>query len=103
MNFTLQFIPLEQREALLRRIAAAMQPGGILVLSEKIRFDDEHLQQLNTELHHAFKRANGYSDLEIAQKRTALETVLLPETLSNASRAFAARGICECRCVVSVL
>lgn len=81
MNFTLQFIPLEQREALLRRIAAAMQPGSILVLSEKIRFDDAHLQTLNTELHHAFKRANGYSDLEIAQKRTALETVLLPETL----------------------
>jgi tRNA (cmo5U34)-methyltransferase len=83
MNFTLQFIALEQREALLRRIAAAMQPGSILVLSEKIRFDDEHLQQLNTELHHAFKRANGYSDLEIAQKRTALENVLLPETLQT--------------------
>lgn len=83
MNFTLQFIPLEQRETLLRRIANAMQPGSILVLSEKIRFDDEHLQQLNTELHHAFKRANGYSDLEIAQKRTALETVLTPETLQT--------------------
>jgi tRNA (cmo5U34)-methyltransferase len=81
MNFTLQFIALEQRAALLRRIADAMQPGSILVLSEKIRFDDEHLQQLNTELHHAFKRANGYSDLEIAQKRTALENVLIPETL----------------------
>ena len=83
MNFTLQFIPLEQREILLRRIAKAMQPGSILVLSEKIRFDDEHLQQLNTELHHAFKRANGYSDLEIAQKRSALETVLIPETLQT--------------------
>jgi tRNA (cmo5U34)-methyltransferase len=83
MNFTLQFIPLEQRETLLRRIANAMQPGAILVLSEKIRFDDEHLQQLNTDLHHAFKRANGYSDLEIAQKRTALETVLIPETLQT--------------------
>lgn len=81
MNFTLQFIAPEQREALLHRIADAMQPGSILVLSEKICFDDEHLQQLNTELHHAFKRANGYSDLEIAQKRSALENVLLPESL----------------------
>lgn len=83
MNFTLQFIAPEQREALLHRIADAMQPGGILVLSEKICFDDEHLQQLNTELHRAFKRANGYSDLEIAQKRTALENVLLPESLPS--------------------
>ena len=83
MNFTLQFIAPAQRAALLQRIAAAMQPGSVLVLSEKIRFDDAHLQQLNTDLHHAFKRANGYSDLEIAQKRTALENVLTPETLAT--------------------
>lgn len=81
MNFTLQFIAIEQRETLLQRIANAMQPGSILVLSEKIRFDDAHLQELNTDLHHAFKRANGYSELEVAQKRTALENILLPETL----------------------
>ena len=83
MNFTLQFIAPAQREPLLQRIAAAMQPGGVLVLSEKIYFDDAHLQQLNTDLHHAFKRANGYSDLEIAQKRSALENVLIPETLAT--------------------
>lgn len=82
MNFTLQFIPPAQRETLLTRIAANMREGGIFVLSEKIRFDDAHLQQLNTDLHHAFKRAHGYSDLEIAQKRSALENVLLPETLA---------------------
>ena len=83
MNFTLQFIPLEQREALLTRIANNMHDGGILVLSEKICFEDAHLQQLNTELHHAFKRANGYSELEIAQKRSALDNVLIPETLNT--------------------
>jgi tRNA (cmo5U34)-methyltransferase len=83
MNFTLQFIPQSQREALLARIATNMCGGGILVLSEKIRFDDAHLQELNTELHHAFKRANGYSELEVAQKRSALENVLIPETLNT--------------------
>ena len=82
MNFTLQFIAPAQRETLLGRIAGNMHTGGVLVLSEKIRFDDPHLQQLNTDLHHAFKRANGYSDLEIAQKRSALENVLMPETLA---------------------
>ena len=82
LNFTLQFIPLTARAPLLARIGANMRPGGILVLSEKIRFEDEHLQQLNTDLHHAFKRANGYSALEVAQKRNSLENVLRPETLA---------------------
>lgn len=83
LNFTLQFIAVEERAALLQKINRGMNPGGILILSEKIRFEDEHLQALNTDLHHAFKRANGYSDLEISQKRSALENVLLPETLSD--------------------
>ncbi len=82
LNFTLQFIAPAQRAALLTRIAAGMRAGGVLVLSEKICFDDPHLQQLNTDLHHAFKRANGYSELEVAQKRNSLENVLLPETLA---------------------
>lgn len=83
LNFTLQFIPLAARAPLLARIGANMREGGVLVLSEKIRFDDPHLQELNTDLHHAFKRANGYSALEVAQKRSALENVLRPETLDE--------------------
>jgi tRNA (cmo5U34)-methyltransferase len=83
LNFTLQFIAQAQREALLARIGAGMRRGGVLVLSEKICFDDPHLQQLNTDLHHAFKRANGYTDLEISQKRSALENVLVPETIAS--------------------
>jgi tRNA (cmo5U34)-methyltransferase len=31
-------------------------------------------------LYYDFKRLNGYSDLEIAQKRAALENVLVPNT-----------------------
>ncbi len=81
LNFTLQFIPPDDRARLLARIAASMQPGGALVLSEKICFSDPQEQQRNEELHHAFKRAEGYSALEIAQKRSAIENVLIPETL----------------------
>jgi tRNA (cmo5U34)-methyltransferase len=81
MNFTLQFIAADQRDALVRRIADALQPGGIFVLSEKICFADEDENQLQQTLHHAFKFNNGYSQLEISQKRTALENVLVPETL----------------------
>lgn len=83
LNFSLQFIALEQRQGIIQRIYDGMRPGGILVLSEKIRFEDEHLNQLNIDLHHEFKKANGYSDLEISQKRSALEKVLLPETLEQ--------------------
>jgi len=82
LNFTLQFIPPAERLALIRRIYAGLRPGGILILSEKIAFSEPERQQFHEELHHDFKRANGYSDLEISQKRSALEKVMIPETLA---------------------
>lgn len=81
LNFTLQFIPLNERLSLIRRIYTGLQPGGILILSEKVAFTDQARQNFHVESHHEFKRLNGYSDLEISQKRTALEKVLIPETL----------------------
>lgn len=82
LNFTLQFVPPERRTSLLARISDATRPGGVLILSEKIRFDADDEQDIQTRLHHEFKRANGYSDLEISQKRSAIEQVLIPETLA---------------------
>ena len=79
LNFVLQFIAPEQRLALLSNIAAATLPGGALILSEKLCFPEQE-QRLQDELHLDFKRANGYSELEIAQKRSAIENVLIPET-----------------------
>lgn len=81
LNFTLQFIPLAERAALLSKIYAGMKPGGVLIISEKITFPDEKLNQLFIEMYHSFKENMGYSKLEISQKRAALEKVLLPETL----------------------
>lgn len=82
LNFTLQFIPPEERLKLITRIYRGLKPGGILILSEKLAFDDQLKQDFHTEAHHDFKRANGYSDLEISQKRTALERVMIPESLA---------------------
>src|SRR6202008_3189318 len=79
LNFTLQFVPLAERAALLARIRAALRPGGCLVLSEKLRFEDAHEAQLLAALHHEFKAQAGYSELEIAQKRSAIENVLIAE------------------------
>lgn len=83
LNFTLQFVAPERRAKLMTRIADATLPGGVLILSEKIRFESDTEQAIQTQLHHEFKRANGYSDLEISQKRSALEQVLIPETLAE--------------------
>ena len=83
MNFTLQFIAPEQRSDLLQSIYQGMNKGGILILSEKLSYSDTAQQQLLIDMHHFFKKANGYSELEISQKRQALENVLLPETLEQ--------------------
>jgi len=83
MNFTLQFIAPDKRIELLQRIYQGTLTGGILILSEKLAYDDTAQQQLLIEMHHYFKKANGYSALEIHQKRQALENVLIPETIEE--------------------
>jgi len=83
LNFTLQFIPPDHRRALMQRIYEGLRPGGILVISEKIILPDPELNELMIELYHDFKESMGYSRLEISRKRTALENVLIPETLEE--------------------
>jgi len=80
LNYTLQFVPVDQRLSLLQRLRGAMQPGDILILSEKIALAEADIDAFMIDMHHDFKRAQGYSDLEIAKKRQALENVLIPET-----------------------
>ena len=86
LNFTLQFIDPEDRDLLVHRIYRGLRPGGVLILSEKVIFADEAQNERLIDLHHDFKRANGYSDLEISQKRTAIENVLIPETIEQHQR-----------------
>jgi len=92
LNFTLQFIVPEHRLALLQAIHRGLRPGGILVVSEKIRFPDPEQELQQNRMHHAFKRANGYNDLEISQKRSALEHVLIPETLERHRQRLSEAG-----------
>jgi len=82
MNFTLQFIAPDKRLGLLNKIAKGMNKGGALVLSEKIVNPNSEEQALIETLHLNFKSANGYSDLEISQKRSALDNVLIPDTIA---------------------
>ena len=83
LNFTLQFIDRNQRSVLLNKISESMNKGGALILSEKLSFDEPQHEHLMKQLHHDFKRSNGYSELEIAQKREAIEDILIPEDLDS--------------------
>ncbi len=87
LNFTLQFIEPPKRGKLIEQIYSALCPGGALILSEKITGEP-----VLSELHHAFKKANGYSELEIAQKRAALEKVLVTESLEAHQKRLRAAG-----------
>lgn len=92
MNFTLQFVAKEARNRLLENIYQGLLPGGLLIMSEKIRFEDPALNTHFIEMHHRFKEQQGYSKLEISGKRAALEKVLFPETLSEHKQRFQTAG-----------
>ena len=81
MNYTLQFLSVSERDAMIGRICDGLIDGGIFVLSEKVVDEDDEVEALLTQMHHEFKRRNSYSDLEISRKRTAIENVLVPESI----------------------
>ncbi|MFH1715654.1 MAG: carboxy-S-adenosyl-L-methionine synthase CmoA [Elusimicrobiota bacterium] len=81
MNFVLQFFNPERREQLLRKIYNGMKEDSVFILSEKIAGADKTQDDAYNKMQYLFKRQNGYSDLEISQKRTALENILISDTL----------------------
>jgi tRNA (cmo5U34)-methyltransferase len=95
LNFTLQFLPKEIRLQLLKTIYAGLVGGGVLILSEKLVFSDLSVNQQFIDWHHEFKRANGYSDLEISQKRAALENVMIPDTFELHQQRLAEAGFSQ--------
>ena len=92
LNYTLQFVPVNDRSRLVRRIYDGLIDGGVLILSEKVVDEDPAIEGLLVELHHEFKSANAYSDLEIARKRMALEEVLIPESTATHLERLADAG-----------
>lgn len=91
MYFTLQFIEPARRDALVAKIASGLLPGGVLLLAEKLSFAPQQQAWLDAH-HHDFKRAQGYSDLEIARKRQALENVLIAEDRATHHRRLHEAG-----------
>ncbi len=83
INLTLQFLSIDLRDTLIKKVFDALLPEGILMMTEKVVHQDQGLDALQQEFHHRFKKENGYSDLEISQKRDALENVLVCETIEG--------------------
>ena len=103
MNWLMQFLSPEVRQDVLKRIHQSLGDDGLLIVSEKIHVDDAEEQAFNDAAHLDFKRANGYSELEISQKRTALEQVMITDTiethLARLSTAGSARARLWFRCL----
>ena len=79
-NYMLQFIRPPKRAELVEKIALSLSEKGCFLFSEKIIYEDKRLNKQMIDLYLEFKRKQGYSDFEIAQKREALENVLVPYT-----------------------
>lgn len=90
LHYTLQFCAPERRLAILQNVYRGMLPGGCLIVSEKVRHEPASVESLMTAHYYEFKRRNGYSELEIAQKREALERVMRPFTIDENQALFRA-------------
>ncbi|MBV6494049.1 MAG: Carboxy-S-adenosyl-L-methionine synthase [Turneriella sp.] len=82
-SYTLQFLRPLVRQALLTQIFSDLTSGGCFILSEKCLEDSSDISRLYADRYHALKERNGYSKLEIAEKRDALENVLIPFRVSE--------------------
>lgn len=78
MILTLQFVRPLHRERVVKAVFDGMNERGGFILIEKLTAQDSGINRLFIDYYHGMKRRQGYSDLEIAQKREALENVLIP-------------------------
>lgn len=80
---TLQFVRPLYRERLVKSIHDQMKDNGAVFLVEKVLGESSMFNRLFIDYYYDFKRRNDYSDMEIAQKREALENVLIPYKLDE--------------------
>lgn len=92
VNYVLQFLPMTEREAFLRRLQEALPDGGVLILSEKTQSKGTQTAQIFSDCHDEFRKRNHYSNLEISQKRRALENVMQPVSLQENLSLLQAAG-----------
>lgn len=77
---TLQFVPIEHRQKILRQVYESLNPGGALILVEKVLGEAHETNVMLTDLYYGMKAGNGYTEEAIHRKRVSLEGVLVPAT-----------------------
>jgi len=82
-NYTLQFIRPIQRLELIKKIYQGLNNEALFIFSEKVVFEEKKFDKAIIDIYHNYKKAQGYSEYEIAQKREALENVLIPFTIEE--------------------
>ncbi len=95
LNYTLQFVRPLHRQKFLERIHANLAPGGICILSEKTISHHPGLNRSYIDIYHQFKKERGYSELEIAKKREALENILIPCSMEENKTMLQSAGFVE--------
>jgi len=80
---TLQFVRPMKRERLIKQIFDGLHKDGVLIIVEKILAEDSRFNRDFIKYYYDMKRRSHYSEMEIAQKREALENVLIPYKLSE--------------------
>ena len=96
MNYTLQFIEVIHRQALLEKISSGLKKGGILYLSEKVRSKVPQIQEMLTRSYENFKFHRGYSVNEIERKKEALDQVLVPLSMDEQIAIIEGAGFSAC-------
>ncbi len=81
MVLTLQFVRPLYRDTLVKSIVQGLNENGCLILVEKVLGEDSVFNRLFIKYYYDLKEQHGYSKMEIAQKREALENVLVPYKL----------------------
>lgn len=96
MILTLQFIRPLHRDRLIEQILSGLNQNGCLIVVEKVLGEDSLFNRLFIKYYYDFKKRNGYSEMEIAQKREALENVLIPYKLMENRELFLRTGFRYC-------
>ena len=98
-NYILQFIRPPKRVELVKKIYKSIKKGGGFIFSEKIIYEDKKLNKIMIDLYLEFKKRQGYSEFEIAQKREALENVLVPYTEKENRELMLNSGFGSVECI----
>lgn len=93
---TLQFVRPIHRERLVKQVYDGLQKGGVVLLVEKILAEDSSFNRDFIHYYYEMKRRHQYSEMEIAQKREALENVLIPYKVSENIALFRNAGFEHC-------